>query len=121
MMPLFLFYVFNPIMYCFIECVKDIEGFRMFAAKVAIRLQAIGLTAGISLKHPVSVSIRSWKSNSVSRLQSFASESGSKASTLRRVKARSLKEIVMAPAGDGGLYCVLIDFYLYFIIFFIFL
>lgn len=42
-------------------------------------------------------------------LRGFASESGSRASTLRRVKPASLKEKLMAPAGDSGLQHVIQD------------
>jgi len=42
--------------------------------------------------------------NKVVCLRGFASESGSRASTLRRVKTSTLKEKLMAPAGDSGVY-----------------
>jgi len=62
-------------------------------------LPSVGLAVGTTLRHPINATLKP-SANSLGRLRSFASENGTRASALRRVKTRSLKEVVMAPAGD---------------------
>jgi len=80
----------------------------MYALASSVRLPSCSLVIGAALRQPIgAVTVRASKpaANSICRLQCFTSESGTRVSTLRRVKTRrTLKEIIMAPAGDTGLY-----------------
>ena len=78
----------------------------MYALRFALFSPSLESAAGAVIKQqavtlgrcPVKLS-----ANRVVCLRGFASESGSRASTLRRVKPASLKEKLMAPAGDSGM------------------
>jgi len=77
--------------------------FTQFSSSVASAAGAVVQRQTVMLgRCPVKLS-----ANKVACLRSFASESGSRASTLRRVKSSSLKEKLLAPAGDSGLQHVL--------------
>ena len=72
----------------------------MLATRVA-RLHLASLKTSVK---PVTLSTSKRLPTLLCRTQGFASESGSRASTLRKVKGTAtLKESLMAPAGDGGL------------------
>jgi hypothetical protein len=82
---------------------KQFQG-KMYALRSVLRLPSVGLAVSASLRHPPSVKS---SVNLVGRLQGYASESGSRVSTLRRVKpTRTLKETLMAPAGETGPLCL---------------
>lgn len=75
----------------------------MYGMRAVLLLPSVGNCASSCIRQPLgSLTTRSSKSisNSIGRLQGFASESGSRASSLRQVKRRTLKEIVMQPASD---------------------
>jgi len=73
--------------------------FALFSPSLASATGAVVKQQAITLgRCPVKLS-----ANKVACFRGFASESGSRASTLRRVKSASLKEKLMAPAGDSGL------------------
>jgi len=77
--------------------------FTQFSSSVAPAAGAVVQRQTVMLgRCPVKLS-----ANKVACLRSFASESGSRASTLRRVKSSSLREKLLAPAGDSGLQHVL--------------
>jgi len=73
--------------------------FTLFSSSVASAAGAVVKQQAVTLgKCPVKLSAKK-----VACLRTFASESGSRASTLRRVKPSSLKEKLLAPAGDSGI------------------
>jgi len=79
----------------------------MYSVRFTLLSSSVACAAGAVVKQqvvtfgkfPVKLS-----ANKVVCLRSFASESGSRATPLRRVKSASLKEKLLAPAGDSGLH-----------------
>jgi len=77
----------------------------MYAIRITLFSPSLASAAGAAVKQQgITFGRCSLKlsANKVGSLRGFASESGSRASTLRRTKL-SLKEKLMAPAGDSGL------------------
>jgi len=79
----------------------------MYAIRFTLFSPSVSSAAGAVIRQQ-SVTLGRWptkmSANKVVCLRGFASESGSRASTLRRVKTSTLKEKLMAPAGDSGVY-----------------
>jgi len=79
----------------------------MYAVRITLFSSSVASAAGAVVKQqavtlgrcPVKLS-----ANKVACLRSFASESGTRASTLRQVKSSTLKEKLLAPAGDSGMH-----------------
>ena len=78
----------------------------MYAIRYTLFSPSVASAASVAIKHhaatlgryPVKLS-----TCKLACLRGFASETSGRASTLRRVKPLSLKEKLLAPAGDSGL------------------
>ena len=85
----------------------------MYAIRFTLFSPSLASAAGAVVKQQT-VTLGRWpvklSANKIVCLRGFASESGSRTSTLKRVKTASLKERLMAPAGDSGLQRVVMGF-----------
>jgi len=77
----------------------------MYAIRLTLFSPSLASAAGTVVRQQT-VTLGRWpvklSANKAVCLRGFASESGSRAGTLRRVKATTFKEKLMAPAGDSG-------------------
>jgi len=85
--------------------------FTLFAPSLASAAGAVVKQQAASLArcHPVKLS----SAGRVACLRGFASESGSRASLLRRIKSTTLKERLMALAGESGQFMFIFNFFLF--------